>query len=228
MTNYADTRTSTSLGNARSRSKSARLNIKTIDIASEVNWSYVLQHEPRNVLTTPSTSAPADRRDAAPACPLPGSLTSISRTRTSLVLTGVVNMELERVPPRSPLDRECASHRERGALRAFQTDIASVMARVFVKLGDLPRSPARRVTMEPEQSLSSGSQNALNNDSPAFAHCFRPAVASDLSAACGRTRTHFSPQRHHSLRSLTGTLCMSRGMSLHVYEILSNSNKLIK
>ena len=117
-------------------------------------------------------------------------------------------MELERVPPCSPLDRECASHRERGALRAFQTDIAAVMEREFVKLGDLPRSPARQVTMEPEQSLSSGSQNARNNYSPAFAHCFRPDVAFDLSAACMRTCTHFSPQpqRRHSLRFLNGTL----------------------
>ena len=192
MTDDADTRTSTSLGNARSRSKSARLNIKTIDIASEVNWSNVLQREPRNVLTTPSTSAPADRRNAAPAHLLPGALTSIAPNRTSLVLTGVVNMELEHVPPRSPLDRECASHREREALRAFQTDIAAVVVCAFVKLGDLPHSPARRVTIEPKQSLSSGSQNARNNDSPAFAHCFRPAVTSDLSAACGRTRTHTS------------------------------------
>ena len=88
--NDADTRTNTSLGNARW--KSARLIIKTIHIASQVNWSHVLQCEPRDFLTTPSTSPPADRRDAAPARLLPGALTSNASNRTSRVLTGVVNL----------------------------------------------------------------------------------------------------------------------------------------
>ena len=157
-----------------------------------------------------------DRRDSAPARPVPGALTSIGRNRTSLVLTGVVNMELERVPPRASLDRERMSQRERGALCAFQPDIAAVVPRVAM-LGDSPRTttPARQVT----NTIDRSSQNARNDNSSALTHCFLPPVASELSTDCARTRTHFSPQRRHSLRSLTGTLCTCR--SVHQFKKFS-------